>query len=149
VFVGLNPSPVSVQRGHYYQGRLGQRFWNRLREYGLLPAGPDGAEDDIAFSIGYGFIDLIRRPTARSKELPRTEILAAVPELLLRLRRTGDSPVLVFVFARARKVAGPFLEREGYRVMSMPGPFAPMEEVREQMERLKIALKVSLRSARP
>jgi hypothetical protein len=33
VFVGLNPSPVSVNRGHYYQGKLGQRFWARLREY--------------------------------------------------------------------------------------------------------------------
>ena len=26
VFVGLNPSPVSVAQGHYYQGRLGKRF---------------------------------------------------------------------------------------------------------------------------
>ena len=27
VFVGLNPSPVSVAAGHYYQGKLGRRFW--------------------------------------------------------------------------------------------------------------------------
>ena len=27
LFVGLNPSPVSVAAGHYHQGRLGRRFW--------------------------------------------------------------------------------------------------------------------------
>lgn len=37
VCVGINPSPVSVERGHYYQGRLGQRFYGRLRRVGLLP----------------------------------------------------------------------------------------------------------------
>jgi len=30
VFVGINPSPKSVKHGHYYQGKLGKRFWNRL-----------------------------------------------------------------------------------------------------------------------
>ncbi|HEX7223850.1 MAG TPA: hypothetical protein VF231_11400, partial [Candidatus Limnocylindrales bacterium] len=30
LFVGLNPSPVSVEAGHYHQGRLGRSFWNRL-----------------------------------------------------------------------------------------------------------------------
>jgi len=27
VCVGINPAPVSVAAGHYYQGRLGQGFW--------------------------------------------------------------------------------------------------------------------------
>ena len=30
LFVGLNPSPVSVAAGHYFQGRLGRTFWKRL-----------------------------------------------------------------------------------------------------------------------
>ena len=30
LFVGLNPSPVSVKAGHYHQGRLGRTFWRRL-----------------------------------------------------------------------------------------------------------------------
>ncbi len=37
VCVGINPSPVSVEAGHYYQGRLGQVFFARLREAGVLP----------------------------------------------------------------------------------------------------------------
>jgi hypothetical protein len=30
VVVGINPSPVSVAAGHYYQGQIGQRFFKRL-----------------------------------------------------------------------------------------------------------------------
>src|SRR5258706_15405434 len=38
LFVGLNPSPVSVEAGHYFQGRLGQLFWRRLITAEILPA---------------------------------------------------------------------------------------------------------------
>jgi double-stranded uracil-DNA glycosylase len=31
VCVGINPAPASVTAGHYYQGRLGQGFYERLR----------------------------------------------------------------------------------------------------------------------
>jgi hypothetical protein len=30
ICVGINPSPVSVAAGHYYQGQIGRRFWQRL-----------------------------------------------------------------------------------------------------------------------
>src|SRR5712691_1489057 len=30
LLVGINPAPVSVAAGHYYQGRIGQRLWRRL-----------------------------------------------------------------------------------------------------------------------
>ena len=39
LFVGLNPSPVSVDPGHYHQGKLGQTFWRRLIKATILPAG--------------------------------------------------------------------------------------------------------------
>jgi hypothetical protein len=37
LFVGLNPSPVSVEAGHYHQGRLGRTFWRRLMLAAVLP----------------------------------------------------------------------------------------------------------------
>ena len=40
LFIGLNPSPVSVAAGHYHQGRLGQTFWRRLMTVRIIPAGP-------------------------------------------------------------------------------------------------------------
>lgn len=144
VFVGINPAPLSVERGHYYQGRLGQRFWNRLREYGIAPVLPDGTEDDVAFDdYDYGFSDLIRRPTASSKDLSKDEMSAAVPDLEVRLSKLGDLPIIVFVFERAREFAGPHLERKGYRVLRMPGPYAKKEDEKKVMNELKKALSES------
>jgi TDG/mug DNA glycosylase family protein len=81
VFVGLNPAPISVEKEHYYQGRHGQLFWNRLRKHNIVSYLPRGAEDDAAFASGYGFADLVRRPTARANDLTQAERLAAVPTL--------------------------------------------------------------------
>jgi TDG/mug DNA glycosylase family protein len=36
VCVGINPAPVSVRAGHYYQSRLGQAFLARLKSARLL-----------------------------------------------------------------------------------------------------------------
>ena len=63
VCVGINPSVVSVSRGHYYQGTLGKLFYRRLRSIGLLPEGFDGCEDDALFERGVGFTDIVKRPT--------------------------------------------------------------------------------------
>ena len=74
VFVGINPAPVSVAAGHFYQGRLGKRFWTRLQRYGLLSDLPPDREDEAAFVQGFGFADLVRRPTASAKELSANEL---------------------------------------------------------------------------
>ena len=36
MIVGLNPAPASVEAGHYYQGRSGQRQLLRLANAGLF-----------------------------------------------------------------------------------------------------------------
>jgi hypothetical protein len=48
LFVGLNPSTVSVHAGHYHQGRLGRLFWRRLIKAGILPAGTDPLWQKVA-----------------------------------------------------------------------------------------------------
>jgi TDG/mug DNA glycosylase family protein len=70
VCVGINPSPVSVEAGHYYQGPVGQRFFSRLRQAGILADHGAGYEDDAAFAAGIGFTDIIKRPTSRAAGLP-------------------------------------------------------------------------------
>src|SRR2546427_10744030 len=49
LFVGLNPSPVSVEAGHYHQGRLGRMFWARLVKATILPprTSPEAADDTL------------------------------------------------------------------------------------------------------
>ena len=60
LFVGLNPSPVSVEAGHYHQGRLGQTFWRRLMLSGVLPAGTAvETADDALVAQGHGITDLL------------------------------------------------------------------------------------------
>ena len=68
LFVGLNPSPVSVTAGHYHQGRLGRTFWRRLMTAGVLPALTEiETADDALMAEGHGITDLLKVPTARDE----------------------------------------------------------------------------------
>ena len=72
VCIGVNPAPASVAVGHYYQGRLGQRFFKRLHCADVIPEVP-GWEDNVAFANSIGFTDIVKRPTANAGELSRAE----------------------------------------------------------------------------
>jgi hypothetical protein len=90
IFVGLNPTNTSVDKGHYYQGALGRQFWKRLFEHRIVSELTPGEEDDEAFALGFGFADLVRRPTAAAEALTANEKLAAVSDLPARLSATGE-----------------------------------------------------------
>jgi double-stranded uracil-DNA glycosylase len=136
VFIGLNPAQISVDRGHYYQGRLGRRFWSRLREHHTELDLPEGFEDRAAFEYGYGFTDLVRHPTRSAKDLTTAEKRAAVPHLLERLSGLGDHPCMVFHFKDVWNFAAKPLEGSGYRVFKMPGPYEKKEIVYAEMKEL-------------
>jgi TDG/mug DNA glycosylase family protein len=140
VFVGLNPSPVSVRAGHYYQGQLGRRFWNRLREHGIVPWEQVGAEDELAIKLGFGFADLVRRPTPRGDSLTKSEKVQGAADLLARLQQLGDRPPVVFIFKEAWKLTAPGLERAGFRALRFPSPFTAKDLVASQMRELAVAL---------
>jgi TDG/mug DNA glycosylase family protein len=140
IFVGLNPSPVSVAKGHYFQGRLGKRFWPRVQEHLIAKPLPPGLEDQAAFDCGFGFCDLVRRPTAAAAEITSEEIRSGAANLLRRLESIGKSPLVVFVFAVAADAASHVLMREGYRVLRMPSPYASHEEADAKMRALVRAL---------
>lgn len=127
--VGINPAPKSVAAGHYYQGRLGQRFWSRLRTVGLLPQQVEGWEDDAAFACGVGFTDIVKRPTASAKDVGAVEFEYG-RELLLDKLDMCAPQVVVFVFKQAAtKLLGSFPANgfigrsvAGADVFVMPGP---------------------------
>ena len=103
VCVGINPAPVSVAAGHYFQGALGQRFFARLRDAGVIGETARGAEDDAAVVAGIGFTDVVKRPTARAAEMAH-----AVRLLRATLERV-QPPVLIFPFKQAAvRLVGPF-----------------------------------------
>ena len=101
VFVGINPALSSVAAGHYYQGGLGKRFWNRLREHRIVQNLAAGTEDETAFAEGFGFTDVVKRPSTSADELDfedyqygRPIVLAKLQEMkpagcLLRIQESG------------------------------------------------------------
>ena len=103
VSVGINPSPVSVKAGHYYQGRAGQRFFGRLRAVGVLPDSSPGAEDDAAFAAGIGFTDIVKRPSANAKSLTTDEFEHGRRELEAKLEHYGPK-LVIFVFKQTAEV---------------------------------------------
>jgi TDG/mug DNA glycosylase family protein len=132
VIVGINPSPVSVAAGHYYQGANGKRWWAALREAGILPDG-DGWEDDRLFAAGIGFTDLVKRATARETGLHPDEREQGRTLLQERLDGLGVERVLFVYKSSAKEVLGPFpgwglrpgRPVAGNKAWVMCGPMAP------------------------
>lgn len=100
VTVGINPSPVSVAAGHYYQGVVGKRFLARLGQAGVVDLAGGGFEDDQAFAQGIGFTDAVKRPTARANGLRPGELQHGRELLEARLAATR-APRVIFTFKRA------------------------------------------------
>ena len=134
VCVGINPAPRSVEVGHYYQGRSGQRFFTRLQQAEVLDPISDGFEDDAAVAAGIGFTDVVKRPTSLADQLTSAEKRHGV-ELVVEKLQTLHAPVVIFPFkAAAVELVGKFegngwLGREfaGSRLFVMPGPYESSE----------------------
>lgn len=127
---GSIPLPVA-STGHYYQGRLGQKLFARLRHVGVLPAEHSGWEDDAAFAAGIGFTDIVKRPTARAADV-RSEEFAFGRGVLLAKLAEHRPQLAIFTFKQtARVLFGDFsgngfvpaLSLAGPDVFVMPGPY--------------------------
>jgi len=92
VFIGINPSLYSVAQGHYF-ARRSNRFWPCFsrsvlsgaarRALGVARLEPEHDRDLPA--QGFGFTDLVKRPTARAGDLRPQELAAGVASLASRL----------------------------------------------------------------
>ncbi len=147
LFVGLNPSPVSVAAGHYHQGRLGRTFWRRLMTAGVvLPSTAIEAADDALMAAGHGITDLLKVPTARD-EATDAALTAGVGPLWQKIAIWRPAAV-VFVYKRAASISAGRALTESWGQLSgvalagrpcflMPGPYAPLEQVDEGLNFLR------------
>jgi TDG/mug DNA glycosylase family protein len=147
LFVGLNPSPVSVAAGHYHQGRLGRTFWRRLMMAGLLPPGtPVQTADDALVAVGHGITDLLKLPTPRDIATD-AELTSGVGPLWQKIALWRPAAV-VFIYKRAAAISAgraltetwgqlPGVALAGRPCFLMPGPYAPIEQVDQGLNFLR------------
>ena len=147
LFVGLNPSPVSVTAGHYHQGRLGRTFWKRLMTARVIPSGSAiETADDALMAEGHGITDLLKIPTPRD-EATDEALTAGVGPLWQKIAIWRPAAV-VFIYKRAanssagRQLAEPWghlpeVALAGRPCFLMPGPYAPVEQVDEGLNFLR------------
>jgi TDG/mug DNA glycosylase family protein len=94
VFVGINPSVYSAERGHYF-ARASNRFWpcisrsvlsrNARAALSVEKLGPE--HDRVLLHYGIGFTDLVKRPTPKASDLAPSELAAGVKHLLKKIDR--------------------------------------------------------------
>ncbi len=147
LFVGLNPSDVSVAAGHYHQGHLGHTFCRRLISAGLLPAGTRlELACEALVEAGHGITDLRKVPSPRD-DATAGELRAGVGTLWQKIALWRPAAI-VFIYKRAAEAAaGRRLPEQwgqiedmalaGRPCFLMPGPYAPAEEVTEGLNLLR------------
>ena len=94
VFVGINPSLYSVERGHYF-ARRSNRFWPGLSRSvlsararaGLGVASLEPVHDDALLAYGIGFTDLVKFATVRADEVTKVQFAVGVDELAVKLEQ--------------------------------------------------------------
>lgn len=149
MIVGLNPAPSSVEAGHYYQGRSGQRQLLRLAGAGLFnrPNG-DSYFEANALEAGVGFTDIVKRPTRGERDVTAAEIKFGRTALHRELEAHGTD-LIICVFRHPVSVLLGHPGRPGFqeqstawgaRVFRMPGPFASAAETAQVMQTLARAI---------
>lgn len=96
LFVAKTPTPQSVAMGHYFQGRQGTAFWNRLIKYGLLEPSITHMDDSL-LAHGYGLTDIVKVPRPYGNEPSIDEYEAGI-ERILNLVRDHNPEIVVFVY---------------------------------------------------
>ncbi|MEY8744029.1 mismatch-specific DNA-glycosylase [Bacillales bacterium AN1005] len=72
LFIGFNPSITSGETGHHYAYK-GNRFWRILERSGLTPRLYQTEEDGELLKLGYGFTNIVARPTKGMEDITREE----------------------------------------------------------------------------
>lgn len=72
LFVGYNPSLRSSQTGHHY-ANPSNRFWKVMFLGGVMPRLFASHEGDALLAHGFGFTNIVARPTRTAEEITKEE----------------------------------------------------------------------------
>jgi mismatch-specific thymine-DNA glycosylase len=97
LFIGKTPVEVSVNAGHYFQGRQGKMFWGILRSNNILKVKPNTYEDENLLDHNYGITDLVKKPHPFNSEPSPDEYKAGLSRLMSIINKHKPK-IIVFVY---------------------------------------------------
>lgn len=158
LFIAKTPAKISVESGHYFQGKQGTMFWNRLSNHNILKV-PDGNfADNYLLENNYGITDIVKVPRDYGNEPTDNEYMDGLQRILATIKNYNPK-VIVFVYKAVldkiiklnfnistKSIYGfnPQLENHFNSkvfVFPMPGTPCTSEEAINSMTRLKKLLK--------
>ena len=86
VFIGLNPSTISVKAGHYFANPR-NRFWQAFNMSGLVDEEIGPERDHTLPQYGVGLTDVAKRPTSQGSGLTAADYRLWAPVLKEKLER--------------------------------------------------------------
>ncbi|WP_144462303.1 G/U mismatch-specific DNA glycosylase [Siminovitchia fortis] len=84
LFIGFNPSIRSSETGHHYANPT-NRFWSILHQSGLTDRKFSPDEDASLLEYGYGFTNIVARPTRNAEEISSAEYKQGREELIRKI----------------------------------------------------------------
>ena len=99
LFIAKTPSPTSVEAGHYFQGRQGRMFWNKLSRYNILNVPYGEYEDDYLLENFYGITDIVKVPRSYGNEPSDGEYKEGLKRIL-DLIKLHKPKVICFVYKK-------------------------------------------------
>lgn len=99
LFIAKTPAPVSVSAGHYFQGKQGKMFWNKLAEYSILNVNYGEFEDDHLLENLFGITDIVKVPRRYGNEPSKEEYRSGLKRIL-DLIKLHNPKVVVFVYKK-------------------------------------------------
>ena len=157
VFVGINPSERSGQRGHYYS-HPGNAFWRRLSASPLVDREVTPEDDATLFHFGIGFTDVVKRVVTDSTQVTRAELQDSLPAFRQRIAEASPRAIC-FTATRSFEAAYPGAWKSrnwghqeveplgGAAVWVMPSP-SGLAGHHHEIDRVLVELAISLGKTR-
>lgn len=94
MFLAKTPATRSVEAGHYFQGKQGTMFLNRLSEFNILKVPFGDYADNHLLTYNYGITDIVKVPRGNGNE-PAAEV-----NRILSIIEEFNPKVLIFVYKK-------------------------------------------------
>jgi mismatch-specific thymine-DNA glycosylase len=99
LFIAKTPAPISVEVGHYFQGKQGKMFWNMLANYDILKVPAGKYADECLLFNNYGITDVVKVPRDYGNEPSVEEYRSGLRRILVIIEKYRPK-VVVFVYKK-------------------------------------------------